>query len=74
MGWRWILDREDPRTIFVVTVAILAIGGLLAAPALDDGGWLSILAATWIVVSVAQLVWSIVKLRRWQQQRPNRRT
>lgn len=64
---RWLLDREDPRTVLAVSILILAFGVAVAAPMLASGIPLAFLVI-WYVVSVAQLIWAAIRYRQWRRQ------
>lgn len=64
---RWLLDREDPRTVLAVSIVILAFGVAVAPPMLDGGVPLAFLVI-WYLVSVAQLVWAAIRFRNWRRQ------
>lgn len=55
---RWLTDREDPRTVLTVCLAILGLVVLFAKPMLDQGT-----PAPWIVsvfgVALVQFVWAL---------------
>ena len=67
MKARWLLDREDPRTVLLATIVILGFGVVIAAPMLDSGMPVTIVVA-WFVVAVAQLIWAASRYRRWRRQ------
>lgn len=57
----WLFDREDARTVLIVSVLILAfaIGASVATTGIP---WVFI--AVWIAASVAQVIYAIVRLVR----------
>jgi protein-S-isoprenylcysteine O-methyltransferase Ste14 len=65
---RWLTDREDPRTVLTVCLAILGLVALFAKPMRDQGT-----PAPWIVsvfgVALVQFVWAFVRYRRWRADR-----
>ena len=63
---RWLLDREDPRTVLAVCIFILAFGVAMAAPLLQSGIPPAFLVI-WYLVSVAQLIWAALRYRRWRR-------
>ena len=70
---RWLTDREDPRTVLMVCLAILVLATLFAKPMLDQGT-----PAPWIGsvigVSILQFLWSFVRYRRWRGDRKRDRS
>ena len=66
MKWRWLLDREDPRTILLVTIFILGFG-IVIARSLIDSGLPTAVVVLWFVVSVAQVVWAARNYGRWRR-------
>ncbi len=63
---RWLLDREDPRTVLAGCIAILVFGVAMAAPMLDSGIPLAFLLI-WYVVSVGQLIWAALRYGQWRR-------
>jgi hypothetical protein len=66
---RWLLDREDPRTVLLASVFILVVGGIVAFPLIADGRMERIFASAWLAVSVGQLAWAAARYRRWRLSR-----
>ena len=64
--WRWLVDREDPRTVLLVSVLILGIGIVMVRSLLDSGLPLAFVVL-WFVLSVAQLVRAVLHYRRWRR-------
>jgi hypothetical protein len=65
----WLLDRQDPRTVLLTTIVILAAGGIFVVAMFDQGALFVAFGATWLVVSVGQLIWAAIGFRRWQTDR-----
>jgi protein-S-isoprenylcysteine O-methyltransferase Ste14 len=65
---RWLTDREDPRTVLAVCVAILVFIAVFAEPMVDGGT-----PALWIVlvlaVALGQVAWATLRYRRWRGDR-----
>lgn len=61
----WLLNREDPRTVFLVCVLVALVGAFAVPQLLGAGGAARLFAIGWIVLCVAQLVWSGWGLRKW---------
>ena len=57
----WLLNRDDPRTMLVVSAVVLASGILFAA--LGAGIPITFLAI-WLVAAAAQTIYAIVRVRR----------
>jgi hypothetical protein len=64
MPEHWLTRRDDPRTVLVVSILVLASGVLFAAL---GTGIPSAFMAIWIAVSLAQTVYAIVAVHRQQQ-------
>lgn len=63
---RWLLDREDPRTVLAVCILILVFGVAMAAPMLHSGIPRAFLVI-WYMVSVAQVIWAALRYRQWRR-------
>jgi Na+/melibiose symporter-like transporter len=61
----WLLNRDDPRTVFLVCVLVALVGVFAIPHLLGAGGAVQLFAIGWIVASVAQLVWSGLGLRKF---------
>jgi hypothetical protein len=67
MPKRWIFDLSDPRTVLLATVLILVGGTYPALHFWAQGeGFAPVFAAIWIVGSIGQLVWAVIKYARWR--------
>ena len=70
MAKHWIADLEDPRTTLLVSVVVLAVGWLAVASWLSRGALEAVWAVVWIVVSVGQLIWALIRYFTWRRRRP----
>ena len=61
MPRRWLLSRDDPRTVVAVSAVVLAVGILAATLGTGIPGPFM---AVWLVASAGQLVHAVVRLRR----------
>ena len=65
---RWLTDRDDPRTVLAVCVGILAFIAVFAKPMLENGT-----PALWVLLvlagAIGQLVWALLRYRRWRADR-----
>ena len=61
----WLLNRDDPRTVFLVCVLVALIGVFAIPQLLGEGRAVRLFAIGWIILSVAQLVWSGWRLRKF---------
>jgi membrane protein YdbS with pleckstrin-like domain len=65
---RWLTDRDDPRTVLAVCAGILVFFAVFAKTWLNHGApvlWVVVLLA----VAVGQVVWAIIRYRRWRTDR-----
>lgn len=69
MHRHWLLDRQDPRTVLLTTIVILAAAGIVVVAMFDQGALFVAFGAAWLVVSVGQLMWAAIGFRRWQTDR-----
>ncbi len=65
--WRWITDFEDPRTTLLVCSVVLVGGSAAVVAMMDRGGFDAVWAIVWIVVSVGQLVWALLRFLTWRE-------
>lgn len=71
MKARWLFDREDPRTVLLGSIFILAFG-LAIGRSMLDSDLPVVLVIAWFVASVAQVIWAAFGYRRWRRERiPN---
>ena len=68
MKARWLLDREDPRTVLTGTLFILAFG-LVIAPSMLHSEMPVALVVAWFVLSAAQVIWAAYRFEQWRRQR-----
>lgn len=54
----WLLTRDDPRTVFLVCLVVLVLGAFVIPHLVDEGAGARLLAIGWLVVSVAEVIWS----------------
>lgn len=61
----WLLNRDDPRTVFLVCVLVALVGVFAIPQLLGAGRSVRLFAIGWIILSVAQLAWSGWRLRKF---------
>lgn len=65
---RWLADREDPRTFLAACVGVLGLIGVFAKPMMDRG-----VPELWVLpilaVALIQVVWAVLRYRRWRADR-----
>lgn len=73
VSFRWIVDRQDPRTLLLLNTLILIAGFVIVPSFVRAGGVWVVIAVVWFIVIVAQEVRALILVRRWrsasQQQR-----
>jgi hypothetical protein len=62
----WITDREDPRTVLVVCVIVLAVGLVAVPTMMREGGITAWFSAVWLVLATVQVIWATARLHRWR--------
>lgn len=66
--WR---DRNDPRTVFVASLAILVIGGTAGVDAIAAGGAVRWFGVVWLVGSLVQTLVAARRLVIYRRSRSN---
>lgn len=68
MAKPWYLERDNPRTVLIVSIAALVLG-LVGAPFLiQDGGAKATFAYIWLVAAVGQVAYAFVRIKRFRIQ------
>ena len=62
--WRWLADRQDPRTLLLGSVVILTFGAIGSPFMLREGGFQAWFVAVWLTLAALMTIYHAIRVRR----------